>query len=128
MLVFDIIDTGVGIPKESQLRLFKAFTKIMKNRQLNTEGCGLGLSISKLIAHALGGDIEFKSVYSEGSTFTLVMPFRNGQPSPPSPYSLNLSILENHRVDTNRSFIQKEERSEETIDKEYNVASRSCLD
>ena len=50
MVRFDVIDTGVGIEEESQRRLFKAFTKIMRNREMNAQGCGLGLSISKLLA------------------------------------------------------------------------------
>ena len=37
--------------------LFTNFTKIMKNRELNSEGVGLGLTISKNLAKALGGDI-----------------------------------------------------------------------
>ena len=47
---FDVKDSGVGIEIESQRRLFRAFTKIMKNREMNAQGCGLGLSISKLLA------------------------------------------------------------------------------
>ena len=41
--------------------LFTNFTKIMKNRELNNEGVGLGLTISKNLAKALGGDISVKS-------------------------------------------------------------------
>ncbi len=51
--VFKVIDTGVGIQVDDQKRLFKAFTKILKDREMNTQGCGLGLSISKLLASAL---------------------------------------------------------------------------
>lgn len=38
--------------------LFTAFTKIMSNREMNQEGVGLGLTISKNLAKALGGDID----------------------------------------------------------------------
>ena len=89
----------------------------MKNRQLNTEGCGLGLSISKLIAHALGGDIEFKSVYGEGSTFSMIMPYRDSPETPSSNEHLSFSVIDKERVDTNRSFINKGELSDNSMEK-----------
>ncbi len=52
-MVFVVEDTGTGIDEESQKRLFTTFTKIEKNRELNKEGCGLGLTIAKNIANAL---------------------------------------------------------------------------
>ena len=71
-----IEDTGVGIPKEKMHLLFTAFTKVMDNRSLNKEGCGLGLTISKMIAKALGGDIQMESETGLGSKFTLYLPLR----------------------------------------------------
>ncbi len=46
----------------------------MGNRELNKEGCGLGLTISKNLAIALGGNIDVKSQVNKGSTFTLTLP------------------------------------------------------
>lgn len=54
--------------------LFTNFTKIMKNRELNHEGVGLGLTISKNLAKALGGDIYVQSQIGVGSSFTLKIP------------------------------------------------------
>ena len=45
-----VSDTGVGIDSQRIQSLFSAFTKIMKNRELNKEGVGLGLTISKNLA------------------------------------------------------------------------------
>jgi hypothetical protein len=56
--------------------LFTNFTKIMKNRELNHEGVGLGLTISKNLAKALGGDISAQSQIGIGSTFTLKIPVK----------------------------------------------------
>lgn len=75
MLTFKIKDTGVGISPELHAKLFSAFTKIMKNRDLNKEGCGLGLQVSKNLARAMGGDINFKSKVGIGSTFTFSLPY-----------------------------------------------------
>ena len=47
LLYISVIDTGVGIEKERQDGLFTAFTKIMRHRELNKEGVGLGLTICK---------------------------------------------------------------------------------
>jgi signal transduction histidine kinase len=58
---FSVRDTGVGIPEDKYELIFSAFTKIMKDRKMNPEGCGLGLTISKNLANALGGDITFES-------------------------------------------------------------------
>ena len=55
-------------------RLFKPFTKIKSNRQLNKEGVGLGLAVSRNISIALEGDITVKSQQGMGSTFTLTLP------------------------------------------------------
>jgi two-component system, sensor histidine kinase len=46
----------------------------MKNRELNHEGVGLGLTISKNLAKALGGDIYVQSQIGVGSSFTLKIP------------------------------------------------------
>eukprot|EP00347_Sterkiella_histriomuscorum_P021684 403333123 len=75
MILFKVKDTGVGICEEQHAKLFSAFTKIMKNRDLNKEGCGLGLQVSKNLANAMGGNIEFKSMVGRGSTFTLSLPY-----------------------------------------------------
>lgn len=60
--------------KTQVAKLFTNFTKIMDNRELNKEGVGLGLTISKNIAQALGGDIEVQSMVGRGSNFILSLP------------------------------------------------------
>ena len=67
-------DTGVGMNKEQLSLLFTPFTKIMNNRQLNREGVGLGLALSKNLAHALGGEINVESEIGRGSVFTVSLP------------------------------------------------------
>jgi len=52
-----VTDTGVGMSRVQLSRLFKPFTKIKSNRELNKEGVGLGLAVSRNIAIALEGDI-----------------------------------------------------------------------
>jgi signal transduction histidine kinase len=66
-------DTGLGIRPEDQVKLFQAFSQVDGNLRRN-EGSGLGLHLSQKLAQLLGGQINFKSEYSKGSTFTLSLP------------------------------------------------------
>lgn len=76
-LYIAVIDTGMGMTPEQASKVFKPYTKIMANRNLNKEGVGLGLSASQKIAKALHGDITVTSVVNKGSIFTLKMPSRD---------------------------------------------------
>ena len=67
-------DTGQGIPLEEQPRLFEAFSRIETADRRHHEGTGLGLHLSRKLAEALGGSVEFESQEGRGSTFTLHLP------------------------------------------------------
>ena len=60
--------------QDQMTNLFTNYTKIINNRELNREGVGLGLTISKNLAKALGGDIFATSSIGIGSSFTLKIP------------------------------------------------------
>ena len=62
-------DTGQGIKKEDQKKLFKLFGFVTTTQERNTRGIGLGLVISKQICEAFGGQIGFDSEWEKGSTF-----------------------------------------------------------
>ncbi|CDW87511.1 multi-sensor hybrid histidine kinase [Stylonychia lemnae] len=81
-LQIQVVDTGVGISEEKIKTLFSIFTKIMEDRELNKQGVGLGLSISKKLAQALGGDITVESEKDIGSTFILQIKNQEGQLKP----------------------------------------------
>ncbi len=69
---FSVSDTGIGISKEDQGKLF---TKFFRTRLANTiEGTGLGLTISKRLVELMGGEISFTSQLKKGSTFTFELP------------------------------------------------------
>jgi protein-histidine pros-kinase len=69
-----IRDTGVGIRTEDQGKLFLAFSRVAGVGTEYEEGTGLGLHICKKLATAIGGEINFASVYGKGSIFTLTLP------------------------------------------------------
>ena len=66
-------DTGIGIRPEDQPKLFQIFSQVEANPQRH-HGAGLGLHLSKKLAHLLHGQIHFKSEYGKGSTFILSLP------------------------------------------------------
>ena len=71
---FKITDTGVGISKEDQGRLFERFFKADKSRTRSNGGSGLGLSIAKKIVDLHKGTIEVKSNVGAGTIFTVSLP------------------------------------------------------
>lgn len=70
---FHVIDTGIGISKADQQKLFEAFEQVGESELRPAEGTGLGLHLSQKLAEWIGGRIEFQSKYKKGSTFTLVL-------------------------------------------------------
>jgi heavy metal sensor kinase len=71
-----IKDTGIGIPRDEQEKIFKRFYCVDKSRSRETGGVGLGLSIAEWIVHAHEGKIEVDSELGQGSTFSVYLPRR----------------------------------------------------
>jgi len=71
---FSIKDTGVGISKEQQERVFTKFFRGANIMRMETEGTGLGLFIAKNIIEAHGGKIWFESKEGKGTTFYFTLP------------------------------------------------------
>ena len=70
-----VSDTGIGISKEDQQRLFKPFERIDSHLRAKTLGTGLGLYLTrKLTTELLGGTVDVQSQPGKGSTFTLRLP------------------------------------------------------
>ncbi len=69
----EVIDTGMGMTRAELERLFVPFERLDAARR-GIEGNGLGLSVSKAQAEAMGGTIEVASTPGEGSVFTLQLP------------------------------------------------------
>jgi PAS domain S-box-containing protein len=72
-LVVDVMDTGIGMKPESLAKVFNPFTQADNSITRRFGGSGLGLSISRQCATALGGDLSVTSEYGMGSTFTFTL-------------------------------------------------------
>lgn len=69
-LEISVTDTGIGINPENKEKIFERFVKLDRD----TQGAGLGLSISRLIARLLGGDVTLDTSYMDGARFKLILP------------------------------------------------------
>lgn len=75
-ILFAIKDTGIGIPKEKQSRIFEVFSQADEQTSRRYGGTGLGLAISKKLAEMMGGRVWVESTEGEGSTFNVVVRLR----------------------------------------------------
>ena len=76
LIVFNIKDSGIGMPEEFKDKIFKRFNKINAKNITANEGLGLGLAISKSYVEMLGGTISVETKEGLGSTFTFTIPLK----------------------------------------------------
>lgn len=73
-IVIEIIDNGIGIPKEDIDKIFQRFYRVDKARSRSVGGTGLGLAITKHIVNSLKGRICVESEFQKGSKFIVTLP------------------------------------------------------
>lgn len=73
-VTFSVSDTGIGIAPENIERIFEEFEQVNNPLQGRVRGTGLGLPLSRRLAHLIGGEITVRSTVGEGSTFSLIIP------------------------------------------------------
>lgn len=74
-ICFEVRDRGIGIPEKDQERMFRAFFRA--SNVGSVQGTGVGLNIASQCARLQGGQLAFRSVAGQGTTFTLRLPRRS---------------------------------------------------
>lgn len=101
MAVFQLEDTGIGIPEHQLPLLFEQFQQLEKSLQRTYGGTGLGLALTKQLVELHGGIIEVESSLGEGSIFTVRLPNQFQKKFPKAP-----TLAQNAFTDSaNRSVI-----------------------
>ncbi|MBN2317878.1 MAG: PAS domain-containing protein [Acidobacteria bacterium] len=75
-IVISVSDSGIGIPKVEQERIFERFYRVDAARSRQSGGTGLGLAIVKHLVEAQGGRITVESEVGSGSTFRVILPVK----------------------------------------------------
>ena len=74
LLTWSVADTGVGVPKDAQPRLFEKFYRAENAITMETEGTGLGLHLVRLIVEQAGGRVWCESEEGHGAVFAFTLP------------------------------------------------------
>ena len=78
LLKISVQDSGIGIPKDFQHKIFGAFYQVQSASNREYPGTGLGLALTKKLVELHGGSIGFDSADGHGTTFTVELPLRPG--------------------------------------------------
>ena len=93
MLEIIVRDTGVGIRKEDQEKLFSKFQRLDMQTNSTVEGTGLGLAITHSLLKMMNGSIRLESEYGKGSAFIVTLPQKIYSPAPIGNYQ---ALYEKH--------------------------------
>lgn len=103
LLRLTVADTGIGIPREAEARLFEPFAQADSSAARRFGGLGLGLAVCRLLLESMGGTIAVESLPGAGSTFRVAMPLRLPPEDQPAPARAGLRVLVAEDVATNRA-------------------------
>lgn len=79
-VIVSVMDTGAGIAKSEQAKVYEKFWRSEDPLTRSTGGTGLGLFITAKLAHRIGAELRLQSAVKEGSTFSLIVPVKGSKP------------------------------------------------
>ncbi|HUZ11686.1 MAG TPA: ATP-binding protein [Caulobacteraceae bacterium] len=83
-VVFEVVDTGIGIGPDDLARLFESFFQVDASLARAYGGAGLGLAVCAELASLMGGKIEVASELGQGARFALALPLARAAEAPPA--------------------------------------------
>jgi two-component system sensor histidine kinase/response regulator len=95
-VIFQVEDTGIGIPAQKIPLLFEKFTQLDGSRKRRYGGMGLGLALTKQLVELHRGTIEVESCLDKGSIFTVRLPQQKPPKSQPQPSDHNPHFNQHH--------------------------------
>jgi len=102
-IIISVKDTGIGISKENQKKIFQRFLQVDDSLSRNTEGSGIGLSLVKSFVYMHGGEITVESDCGKGSNFIIKIPVKILDKTEEGAFE-SLSIRENNTDRMNIEF------------------------
>jgi PAS domain S-box-containing protein len=91
-IVFRVADSGIGLTPEQILKLFQDFSQADASTTRKFGGTGLGLALTRRFCQIMGGDVTVRSVFGEGSIFTIKLPSQAVDMRPESPSELEQEL------------------------------------
>lgn len=135
-----VSDTGIGIPREQQEDIFKAFVQRSEQNHAQYGGTGLGLAITQRLVNMMGGLIHVRSQEGRGSEFSVILPqvafaqqtMPNAPAQTPKRNSLRLfapaKILIVDDTDTNRKLFQAYLRKQPNLQLLFATNGQEAID
>lgn len=98
VLRFSVVDTGLGIDKKQQDRIFNQFERGENTGRDNSSGsAGIGLAVVKTLVANLGGELGLNSTQGQGSTFRVQIPFATPEPRQPTVEETRILVVDDRK-------------------------------